>query len=52
MTVLVVLIPVSLGLGLVGLLAFTWSLKSRQYEDLEGDEHRALFGGHDDAPPP
>lgn len=52
MTVLVALIPVSLGLGLLGLVAFVWSLKNRQYEDLEGDQHRALFGGHDDRPAP
>jgi cbb3-type cytochrome oxidase maturation protein len=52
MTVLAALIPVSLTLGLIGLGAFVWSLRHRQYEDLEGDQHRALFGGHDDAPPP
>lgn len=50
MTVLAALIPVSLFLGLLGLGAFVWSLKSRQYDDLEGDQHRALFGGNDDAP--
>jgi cbb3-type cytochrome oxidase maturation protein len=50
MTVLATLIPVSLVLGLLGLGAFVWSLKSHQYDDLEGDQHRALFGGNDDAP--
>jgi cbb3-type cytochrome oxidase maturation protein len=43
MTVLALLIPVSLFLGLVGLCAFIWALRSRQYEDLEGDAARILF---------
>ncbi|MEM7060215.1 MAG: cbb3-type cytochrome oxidase assembly protein CcoS [Pseudomonadota bacterium] len=43
MTILAVLIPVSLVLGGIGLAAFIWSLNSRQYEDLEGDQYRALF---------
>ena len=37
MNVLVLLIPVSLILGGLGLAAFLWTLKSNQYEDLEGD---------------
>ena len=43
MTVLAVLIPVSLFLGLIGLAAFLWALRSRQYADLEGDAARILF---------
>ncbi|MEM8790689.1 MAG: cbb3-type cytochrome oxidase assembly protein CcoS [Pseudomonadota bacterium] len=43
MTVLGALIPVSLFLGGLGLAAFIWCLKSRQFDDLEGDQHRALF---------
>ena len=39
---LLVLIPVALGLGIAGLAAFVWSLKSGQYEDLEGAAHRIL----------
>ncbi|MBX3156628.1 MAG: cbb3-type cytochrome oxidase assembly protein CcoS [Deltaproteobacteria bacterium] len=42
MTVLVVLIPLALGLGLVGLLAFLWSLRSGQYDDMEGAALRVL----------
>lgn len=42
MTVLVVLVPLALGLGLVGLLAFLWTLKTGQYDDLKGAAHRAL----------
>lgn len=48
MTVLLVLIPVALSLGGLGLAAFLWSLRSRQYEDLEGAAWRVL--GDDDLP--
>ena len=34
MSILVILIPAALVLGLIGLLAFLWSLKSGQYTDL------------------
>ena len=34
MNVLVILIPVSLVLGALGLVAFLWSLRANQYEDL------------------
>jgi cbb3-type cytochrome oxidase maturation protein len=42
MNVLVFLIPLALMLGGLGLAAFLWSLKSGQYDDLEGAAHRAL----------
>lgn len=42
MTSLFVLIPVALGLGLLGLGAFFWSLSSNQYEDLDGAAARVL----------
>ena len=42
MNILVILIPVSLLLGGLGLAAFLWSLRSDQYEDLEGDAWRIL----------
>src|SRR3954447_12341425 len=42
MEVLVILVPLALGLGLVGLLAFLWSLKNGQYDDLEGAAWRAI----------
>ena len=47
MTVLGILIPVSIGLGLIGLLAFLWTLKHDQYDDLEGDQARILFDEKD-----
>lgn len=43
------LVPISLVLGLVGLVAFLWCLRSRQYDDLDGDAERILFT-QDDAP--
>jgi len=42
MTVLIYLVPAALALGLTGLIAFLWSLKSRQYEDMEGAALRVL----------
>lgn len=45
MDVLIFLIPVALGLGLLGLFAFMWSLKAGQYEDLEGAGWRILDDG-------
>jgi cbb3-type cytochrome oxidase maturation protein len=42
MNVLVVLIPLALGLGLAGLAAFLWALKSGQYDDLDGAALRVL----------
>ncbi len=49
MTSLIFLIPVALGLGLLGLIAFLWSMNSGQYDDLEGAAHRIL-DEDDDAP--
>ena len=42
MTALLFLIPVALLLGAAGLVAFIWSLKSDQYEDLDGAAERIL----------
>ena len=42
MTALAWLIPAALGLGLVGLAAFLWALKSGQFEDLDGAAYRAI----------
>lgn len=52
MEVLTILIPVSLGLGAVGLVAFIWTLRSRQYEDPKGDAERILSDEWDDRPKP
>lgn len=48
MNVLVYLLPIALSLGLLGLIAFLWSLKDGQYEDLDGAALRVL--GDDDLP--
>lgn len=50
MTGLLYLIPVALFMGVVGLGAFIWSLKSGQYDDLEGASWRILQD--DDKPKP
>jgi cbb3-type cytochrome oxidase maturation protein len=43
------LIPIALALGAIGLGAFMWSLRSGQYDDLDGAAERILFDD-DDAP--
>ena len=50
MEVLTILIPVSLFLGAVGLVAFVWTMKTRQYDDPEGDANRILTDDYDDKP--
>ncbi|MFN0115217.1 MAG: cbb3-type cytochrome oxidase assembly protein CcoS [Paracoccaceae bacterium] len=50
MQMLAILIPVSLGLGLLGLVAFLWALRNHQYEDPEGDSRRILSPDWDDRP--
>jgi cbb3-type cytochrome oxidase maturation protein len=47
MNMLIYLIPIALFLGGLGLFAFLWSLKSGQYDDLEGASWRVL---RDDPP--
>ena len=36
------LIPIAFGIGLTALAAFMWSLKSGQYDDLDGAAERIL----------
>ena len=43
MNVLVLLIPVALLLGLAGLAACLWALRSGQYDDIDGAEYRVLM---------
>jgi cbb3-type cytochrome oxidase maturation protein len=52
MNVLVVLIPVSLALGGLGLLFFLWTMRNGQYEDPDGDSARILSDDFDDHPAP
>jgi len=44
-----ILIPIALLLGLGGLAAFFWSLRSGQFEDLEGAANRILIEDEDEA---
>ncbi|MCA0275168.1 MAG: cbb3-type cytochrome oxidase assembly protein CcoS [Proteobacteria bacterium] len=43
MSGLLVLLPVALFLGGLGLAAFLWSLRSGQYEDMDGAAERILI---------
>jgi len=40
--VLIFLVPIALLLGLSGLVAFLWTLRSGQYDDLDGAAVRIL----------
>ena len=40
---LLYLIPAALILGLLGLIGFLWSLRSGQFDDLDGAASRILF---------
>ena len=48
MSALLYLIPIALFLGLLGLAAFLWSLRSGQYDDLDGAAERILFDDDED----
>jgi cbb3-type cytochrome oxidase maturation protein len=50
MNVLIYLIPMALGLGLIGLFGFLWALRSGQYSDVDGAALRML--SDDDIEPP
>ncbi len=50
MNILVLLIPVSMGLGSLGLLAFIWSIRANQYDDPKGHSMRILSDQYDDEP--
>lgn len=50
MDVIIYLLPVALALGLIGLGAFFWCLKTGQFDDLEGAAHRILMDDDKDEP--
>ncbi|MEY4696040.1 MAG: cbb3-type cytochrome oxidase assembly protein CcoS [Pseudomonadota bacterium] len=52
MDILAFLIPVSLLLGGIGLAAFFWAMKARQFDDPDGDANRILTRDWDDHPKP
>jgi cbb3-type cytochrome oxidase maturation protein len=43
MTGLAILIPIALGMGLLGLVAFLWSMRDGQYDDMDGAASRILI---------
>ncbi len=47
MTGIAFLIPIALGLGLLGLAAFFWSLRDGQFDDLDGASMRILIDDDD-----
>jgi cbb3-type cytochrome oxidase maturation protein len=49
--ILGILIPAALGLGLVGLIAFLWALKSGQFDDMDGAALRILIDDDEDVEP-
>jgi cbb3-type cytochrome oxidase maturation protein len=50
MNIVMFLAPFSLGLGLIAVAAFWWSLRAGQYEDPAGDAARILVDDPDDRP--
>lgn len=52
MTVLIYLIPIALLLGGLGLVGFVFTVRSRQYDDPQGNARRILSDRWDDHPKP
>jgi cbb3-type cytochrome oxidase maturation protein len=48
MTGLAFLIPIALGMGLLGLVAFLWSMRDGQYDDMDGAANRILIDEDND----
>jgi cbb3-type cytochrome oxidase maturation protein len=47
MSVILYLLGASLVVGVGGLAVFLWSLRTGQYDDMEGAANRILFDDHD-----
>jgi len=50
MTALLYLVPITLFMGGMGLVAFFWTVKSDQYDDSQGNAMRILSDEYDDHP--
>ncbi|MGN6469056.1 MAG: cbb3-type cytochrome oxidase assembly protein CcoS [Rhizobiaceae bacterium] len=50
MTALVWLIPIALAMAAVALVAFLWSMRNGQYDDLDGAAERILLHQEEDRP--
>ncbi|CAD7052592.1 cbb3-type cytochrome oxidase assembly protein CcoS [Pseudorhizobium endolithicum] len=48
MSPFLILVPISILMGVVGLCAFLWSMKDGQYEDLDGAAVRVLLDDEDE----
>ena len=48
MNQIVILLPIALFLGLLGLLAFVWSIHNGQYDDMQGAAERILLDDNDE----
>jgi cbb3-type cytochrome oxidase maturation protein len=46
-TIILVLIPITAIMGLIGLIAFWWTLQAGQYDDPAGDAARILMDDDD-----
>lgn len=44
---IIYLVPIAFGVAIVALVAFYWTIKSRQYEDPKGDAERILMENDD-----
>jgi cbb3-type cytochrome oxidase maturation protein len=47
MNALVLLVPLTIAMGAAGLLTFLWSMRSKQYDDLDGAAERILLDDED-----
>jgi cbb3-type cytochrome oxidase maturation protein len=48
MQTLIILIPITLMLAIIGLVAFLWSVKNKQYDDLDKEASKILFDNDKD----
>lgn len=47
MTILYLLIPLAVGLMIIAIAFFLWTVRTGQYDDLEGPAHRILMDDDD-----
>ncbi|WP_397403302.1 cbb3-type cytochrome oxidase assembly protein CcoS [Phenylobacterium sp.] len=52
MNIVMLLAPFSIGLGLLAVGAFWWTLRAGQYDDPKGDAERILIDDPEDLPAP